>query len=144
MRKDLLLRENEVREWISQELPNAEIARRLACKVDTLKSYYKKWGIEYSGNMHRKNMPHYEQRLPIQHFLNSPTAKSHMLRLRLIEEGLKEAKCEVCGLEKWNGFPIPLELHHIDGNHYNNSLENLQILCPNCHAQTSTYSCRKR
>ena len=144
MRKDLLLRENEVREWVSQELPNVEIARRLACKVDTLKSYYKKWGIEYAGNMNRKNMPHYEQRLPIQHILNNPTTKSHLLSLRLIEEGLKEAKCEICGLTEWNGLPIPLELHHIDGDHYNNSLENLQILCPNCHAQTSTHSSRKR
>lgn len=64
---------------------------------------------------------------------------SHRLKLRLIEDGIKEHKCENCGLTEWMGKPIPLELHHKDGNHYNNDLGNLEILCPNCHAQTNTY-----
>ena len=38
------------------------------------------------------------------------------------------------------GKPIPLELDHIDGNHYNNELINVRIVCPNCHAQTETNS----
>ena len=138
-RTDILEREQEIREWILQELPNAEIARRLACKVDTLKSYYKKMNIEYSGNMNRKGMKHYEQRKPIEEYLkgnNTNAAK----RKRLIEEGLKEAKCECCGLSEWMGKPIPLELHHKDFNHYNNSLDNLQILCSNCHMQAHNYN----
>ena len=45
-------------------------------------------------------------------------------------------------LSEWMGKPIPLELHHKDGNHYNNDLSNLEILCPNCHAQTDNYSRR--
>jgi hypothetical protein len=64
---------------------------------------------------------------------------SHKLRLRLISEGVKEYKCESCGLSEWLGKPIALELNHIDGNHLNNNLGNLNILCPNCHAQTSNY-----
>jgi hypothetical protein len=40
------------------------------------------------------------------------------------------------------GRPIPLELDHIDGHHWNNSLDNLRLLCPNCHAQTPTYKAR--
>lgn len=66
MRKDLLLKEQEIRELVSLNLPNAEIARRLHCKVDTLKSYYKKFGIIYSGNPNRKGMKHYEQRCPLE------------------------------------------------------------------------------
>lgn len=65
--------------------------------------------------------------------------KSNTLKERLISAGYKERKCECCGLSTWNGKPIPIELHHIDGNHNNNSLSNLQILCPNCHAQTDFY-----
>ena len=65
-------------------------------------------------------------------------SSSH-LRERLIREGVKEARCEKCGLDQWLGLPISLELDHIDGNRGNNQLENLAILCPNCHAQTSTY-----
>lgn len=65
------------------------------------------------------------------------------LRDRLIKEGIKEYKCEECGLTEWNNKPIPLQLHHINGNRRDNRLENLQILCPNCHAQTDNHSMRK-
>ena len=69
---------------------------------------------------------------------------SDNLKKRLIEAGYKEAKCEnpECGITEWNGKPAPLELHHINGNHYDNRLENLQILCANCHRQTDTYGKR--
>lgn len=52
---------------------------------------------------------------------------------------LREHKCESCGLEEWKGKPIPLEVHHIDGDELNSDLSNLQILCPNCHALTDNY-----
>lgn len=55
---------------------------------------------------------------------------------------LRGRKCECCGNEIWNGKEIPLEIHHIDGDHLNNELDNLQILCPNCHAQTDNYKNR--
>lgn len=64
---------------------------------------------------------------------------SHRRRQSLIKNGLKEEKCEVCKNEMWNGLSIPLELHHVDGNPKNNEIENLQILCPNCHAQTENF-----
>lgn len=72
-------------------------------------------------------------------FANKVKIRSNSLKERLIKAGLKERKCECCKNTEWNGKPIPTELHHIDGNHNNNSLDNLQILCPNCHAQTNTY-----
>lgn len=63
--------------------------------------------------------------------------KSAYLKDRLIQAGLKEWKCEKCGNEGiWCGQPLVLELHHINSNHFDNRLENLQILCPNCHSQT--------
>lgn len=68
---------------------------------------------------------------------------SHRLRLKLIREKVKEHKCEICNLSQWNGLPIPLELDHINGNKKDNRLENLRILCCNCHAQTSNWRGRK-
>lgn len=69
---------------------------------------------------------------------NSP-CNGNQLRKRLISLGLKAARCECCGLSTWNGLPIPLELDQVNGHSSDNRIENLRILCPNCHAQTPTY-----
>lgn len=65
--------------------------------------------------------------------------QSFKLKNRLIKEKYLQAKCSNCGLDTWLDNPIPLELEHIDGNHLNNTLTNLTLLCPNCHALTDTY-----
>ena len=62
------------------------------------------------------------------------------LKMRLFNEGVKEYKCEQCCISEWNGEHITLEIHHINGNHKDNRLENLQILCPNCHSQTINFN----
>ncbi len=59
-----------------------------------------------------------------------------ILKKRLITSNIKENKCECCGI---SGEEINLELHHINGNHYDNRIENLQILCPNCHSKTPNF-----
>ncbi|SES81878.1 HNH endonuclease signature motif containing protein [Hymenobacter actinosclerus] len=70
---------------------------------------------------------------------NSTYASTFRLRKRLIEYGLKEHRCEACTLSEWLGEPIPLELHHVNGVNNDHRLENLQLLCPNCHALTDNY-----
>lgn len=65
--------------------------------------------------------------------------QSYKLVKRLLSEGIKERKCEYCNRTTWNNNPIPIELHHINGDHHDHRIENLQILCPNCHAQTDSY-----
>jgi Zn finger protein HypA/HybF involved in hydrogenase expression len=49
------------------------------------------------------------------------------------------ATCERCHLDLWMGIPISLQVHHIDGNADNNTENNLQLLCPNCHSQTPNF-----
>ena len=77
---------------------------------------------------------------PIENYLvNGKLVQSNNLKKRLINEGLKQHKCEFCGITEWRGQPTPIELDHINGDRYNNTIENLRLLCPNCHAQTDTY-----
>lgn len=65
------------------------------------------------------------------------------LKKRLIEEGLIDYECEKCGISKWNDEPLTLHLDHIDGDSRNNKIDNLRLLCPNCHSQTDTFGRRK-
>jgi len=65
--------------------------------------------------------------------------RSSLLGKRLVREQFKPHRCEGCLLEAWQGRPIPLELDHANGDRTDNRLLNLRLLCPNCHAQTSTY-----
>jgi hypothetical protein len=67
------------------------------------------------------------------------------LREKLIKCGIFENKCSVCGqLPWWNGKKLVLQLDHINGNHTDNRLENLRILCPHCHTQTETYGAKNK
>lgn len=71
-------------------------------------------------------------------------AKSCTLKRWLIEEGLLEEECADCRTGPvWNGKPLTLQLEHKDGDSTNNELENLELLCPNCHSQTGTW-CRRK
>jgi transposase-like protein len=69
------------------------------------------------------------------------TNRSHLKR-RLLDAGLKENRCERCGIAEWLGRPLNMHLHHINGDGVDNRLENLQMLCGNCHSQTDTYGGR--
>lgn len=75
----------------------------------------------------------------IEYLENSKDIQSNKVRVKLLEEGYKEHKCESCGLTEWLGLPIPLELHHKDGDRHHNEIENYELLCPNCHAFTESY-----
>ena len=71
--------------------------------------------------------------------VNGSSFQSYKLKNRLFKECLKEKRCENCGRTTWLGHEIPLEIHHKNGDSRDNRLENLEILCPNCHALTDSY-----
>jgi hypothetical protein len=71
------------------------------------------------------------------------TNRTH-LKQRLLAEGLKANRCERCGIASWLGEPLSMALHHVNGDGLDNRLENLVLLCPNCHAQTPNFSGRNR
>jgi predicted HNH restriction endonuclease len=69
-----------------------------------------------------------------------PTAQ---VKKRLLNNNLKEYRCERCGIDEWMGGRILIELHHMNGDSAYNRLDNLQLLCPNCHSQTHNYCKRE-
>jgi hypothetical protein len=73
-----------------------------------------------------------------------PQYHTSHLNLRLLKSGMKEHRCENCNNEEWLGKPIPLELHHKDGNSHNHKFKNLQFLFPNCHALTDNYCSKNK
>lgn len=117
------------------------MARELGCNPKTINPILAKLGIEYSGNQSGKGIPKpNSDYMSLEKYLkNSQDIQSNKVRIKLLREGYKEHKCENCGLTEWLGQPIPLELHHKDGNRNHNEIENYQLLCPNCHAFTDSY-----
>ena len=88
----------------------------------------------------------YRTRIPTEEILEGkhPQYQTYKLRNRLIEESILGYECSACGINDHMGIPISLELDHINGDRRDHRLENLRLLCPNCHSQTPTYRSKKR
>jgi 5-methylcytosine-specific restriction endonuclease McrA len=110
-----------------------------------IKNLMKKLNIDTShflgkrNNLGKKFGP---KRATEEYLNNEASINSYKLKKRLISEGYFEHKCHRCNKTEWFGEKIPLELHHKNDSN-DNSLENLELLCPNCHALTPNYRAKK-
>ena len=121
-------------------------ASKLGLHFNTFKRYAVKLGC-YSPNQAgvglKKRMPLKVETSAILSG-NHPSFQSYKLKGRLLKEGIITYQCAICLISDWNGKSISLELDHIDGNSSNHSLENLRLLCPNCHSQTDTFRSKNK
>lgn len=145
MRNDIIKQKKIILKLINENRPKSFICKFLDCRPLTLDNYLKKWNINYVGNKGGKGYKISPiKKTAIQYMNSTGHISSYKLGKKLIEDGLKEKKCECCNLTKWINKDIPLELHHKDGNRFNNELQNLQLLCPNCHALTENYGSKNK
>jgi 5-methylcytosine-specific restriction endonuclease McrA len=133
-------------EVCKNSLSMAEAASKLQLHFNS----FKKRAIElncYKPNQSGKGMNKITPQISLIDIIQKgfyPHYQSFKLKKRLIKEGVKQSTCEKCKLDSWLGKPIALELHHKDGNRQNHLLNNLQLLCPNCHSQTDTYRAKNK
>lgn len=133
LRTDIQERKEEILHWIKERRSKVYICNKLHCKQETLNAHLLKMGINYDGQKSQKGRTNFGKKTA-EEYVRGHNVKSHILKKKLIQDGIKKCECEICGSYIWQGEPLPLELHHKDGNHYNNNFDNLQILCPNCHS----------
>ena len=98
----------------------------------------KKLGLRWKDKNYRPLDP---KKIPTQEIIEGlhPYYQTLKLKKRLMADGIKENKCEICGITEWNGKLLMMQLDHVDGNSHNHRLSNLRMTCPNCHSQTETF-----
>jgi len=107
-------------------------------KINDLKIDINHW----TGQAHLRGKTHnWTPKIPMKSILiiNSKYTSSYNLKHRLLKEGIFQNKCFICQINKWQNKQIALQLDHINGSPTDNRIENLRLLCPNCHSQTETY-----
>jgi len=128
-----------IQDAISKTQSMTQAYKLLGLERKTFKRMAEELGL-YQPNQSGKGMKKNNPKYPMEKIFNNELPmQSHKLKLRLLNEGYKEYKCECCNHREWLGQPIPLELHHKNGDKSKNNLDNLELLCPNCHALTDTY-----
>lgn len=111
--------------------------------TDLLKNRIKELGCSTEHFNKHKSTQVVKLKQPLEDILveNSSYQNISRLKTRLINEGVLEYRCALCGNEgRWQGKNLVLQLDHVNGIHNDHRLDNLRFLCPNCHSQTDTYA----
>lgn len=138
MKHQSKISKEEIEEAILSSRSMAQAADKLNMAFSTFKRYATHYELYTNVNQAGKGTTKVKKHLE-DVFNGSQHMVTCHLKDRLIREGYKQYMCEECAITEWQGKTISLELDHISGNRLDNSLDNLRLLCPNCHSQTHTF-----
>lgn len=157
-REPIMLHKAELKSLVEEGLSIRQIATQLEVSYTTVRYWLRKYRLKTDvrakakkemspclncGNPVRCKPNQYcsttcqyqfKRKCRIENDINSVSSRT--LKKYLLDQ--RGHRCEACGITEWRGKPAPIELDHRDGNPENNSLANLRLICPNCHAQTGT------
>jgi hypothetical protein len=144
--------EEKLREAVAGSISVAEVLKKLTMSITTnnYKSFHQNVRLYNIDTSHFRGQSHLlgkinniKTTIPLEKILieNSTYLGIAKLKIRLIKEGLLKYECygDDCGISTWKGKKISLQLDHINGIHNDHRIENLRLLCPNCHSQTETF-----
>lgn len=132
----------QIEDAISKTKSMIEAARYLNISRDKFKKLAQQYNL-FVPNQSGKGISKKKIYTDKEIFSNQGCVVSSSILIKRLKQ-IREWKCDCCGLTEWMGKPLSLEIHHIDGNRYNNNLDNLQILCPNCHSLTNNWRSRNQ
>jgi Zn finger protein HypA/HybF involved in hydrogenase expression len=144
--------EEEIRQFVKESFSYAQVLKKLGLKpiggnYRILKNKIFSLGLDtshFTGKAHLKGKTHdwNNTKIPLEEILTENSSyQTYKLKIRLLKENLIENCCDECGIKnEWNGKELSLHLDHINGINTDNRIENLRLLCPNCHSQTDTYA----
>lgn len=142
--------EEEFKQIVADSISYAEVMRKLGYTANRGNSYE---GVKNKIDSLNIDISHFKgqahgtsdnTKYSLEEILVKDSSYSNMtsLKRRILNNNLIDYKCAICGIKEWLSKPIVLQLDHINGDNRDNRLENLRLLCPNCHSQTDTF-CRK-
>lgn len=142
--------EEKLREVIPQAISIAEVLKKLEMSVTTANyrtfhKMVKTFALDTShflGHSYLKSGRPSSQVRSLEDILvkESTYLNIAQLKKRLFDKGLLQYECYECKIDSWRGKPISLQLDHVNGIHNDHRLENLRLMCPNCHSQTSNFA----
>lgn len=143
------INDSEIIDACLTSLTMSDACSKLGIHPNTFSKHAKRLGV-YKPNIGSKGKlkPKIDGKgkIALSNILNGehPSYQTFKLKNRLYQAGIKQNICEICNISSWQNKEIMCELDHIDGNSSNHRLENLRIICPNCHSQTSTFRAKNK
>ena len=143
------INEQEFKKIVKESHTYADVCRKMGWKPQGgnykyVKKYIKELELDISHFTHQAtnicNRLKKDKEKNVEYYLTTNSyIKADNLKWKIFSSGIKKYQCEKCGNKYWNNSQICLQLHHINGDNTDNRIENLQILCPNCHSQTDNF-----